>query len=450
METGNNSRATLGRRLGAILVAAGGSVGLGNIWKFPYVLGESGGAAFLIIYIGCILLLGMPIMLGEMAMGREARKNVVGIYRHFDPRAKFLGFGNVLIAFLIMGFYLVVSGWTAEYFVSSVSGTLSKLSTVDDYTSLFNSFITSGSRPVIFTWVFIAANFFIITLGVDKGIEKASKILMPILFFILIALTVKSLTMPNSMEGVKFLFKPDFSKITTDVFYRAMGQAFFSLSVGLGAIMTYASYFDKKTKLLPTAISVTLLDTLVAIIAGLMIFPAVFSVGIEPTSGPSLVFITLPAVLNSMPMSVLWSSVLFLLLIIAALTSTLSLYEVVTLYVIEEWKVSRRKATLITSLGVGCLATLASLSLGACPSISVAGKSLFDGLDFLTSNVMLPLSGMGISIVAGWLVKREVLKRQLTDFGESKMRILNVVIFLLRYLCPILLGIVFLNCIGIL
>ncbi len=449
MEVGNNQRATLGTRIGAILVAAGGSVGLGNIWKFPYVLGESGGAAFLIVYIGCILLLGLPIMLAEMAIGRQAKKNVVGTYRHFAPRAGFLGYGNVLIAFLIMGFYLVVAGWTAEYFVSAVTGQLSKLSTPAEYESLFNGFITSGAKPIIFTWVFVLANFVVIVMGVNKGIEKVSKVLMPILFIILIVMTVNALMMPNSIEGVRFLFKPDFSKITPDVFYKAMGQAFFSLSVGLGAIMTYASYFDNKTKLIRTALSVTVLDTLVAIIAGLMIFPAVFSVGIEPTAGPSLVFITLPAVLNSLPLSVLWSSIFFLLLIIAALTSTISLYEVVTLYVIEEWKVSRRRATLYTSIGVGALATVASLSLGACPQITVAGKSFFDSLDFLTSNVMLPLSGMGISIFAGWIVEKRILREQMTDFGKSKMRFFGVVVFLLRYLCPLLLMLVFLDCIGI-
>ncbi|MFI3281115.1 MAG: sodium-dependent transporter [Rikenellaceae bacterium] len=449
MEIGDSSRATLGSRVGAILVAAGGSVGLGNIWKFPYVLGESGGAAFFVVYLGCIVLLGLPIMLAEMAVGREARGNAVAAYRHFDPRYRFLGFVNVLIAFFIMGFYFVVSGWTAEYFYSSVTGQLSQLSTVEEYTALFDSFKSSAWKPLIFTWIFIGANYFIIDKGINKGIESVSKLLMPILFAILIALSVKSLMMPNSMEGVKFLFKPDFSKITTDVFYKAMGQAFFSLSVGLGAIITYASYFDKKTKLLPTALSVTFLDTMVAVIAGVMIFPAVFSVGIEPTSGPSLVFITLPAVLNSMPLSALWSSVFFLLLIIAALTSTLSLFEVVTLYVIEEWKITRRKATIFTALIMGLLASAASLSLGACPGISFAGFNLFDGLDYISSNVMLPLSGMGISIFAGWAVDRSILKKQLTDYGESKLLFFNVLVVLLRYVCPILLAIVFFDSLGL-
>ncbi len=449
MQIQNDSRATLGSRVGAILVAAGGSVGLGNIWKFPYVLGESGGAAFLVVYICCILLLGLPIMLAEMAIGREAKSNVVAAYTHFNPKFKPLGFINVLIAFFIMGFYFVVSGWTAEYFCSSVTGQLSQLSTVDEYTALFDGFRTSTFKPIAYTLVFIFLNYFIIDRGVNKGIESFSKVLMPILFVILVILAIKSLTMPNSFGGVQFLFKPDFSKITTDVFYKAMGQAFFSLSVGLGAIITYGSYFSDKTRLIRTAVSVTVLDTLVAIIAGVMIFPAVFSVGIEPSSGPSLVFITLPAVLNSMPLSALWSSVFFLLLVIAALTSTMSLFEVVTLYLIEEWKITRRKATIITSFAVAALACLASLSLGACPSIAVLGSSLFDGLDYLTSNVMLPLSGMGISIFAGWAVDKAILKRQVTDFGGSKFKIFNLFVILLRYVCPLLLGLIFLDSIGV-
>ncbi len=449
MEINSGSRATLGSKIGAILVAAGGSVGLGNIWKFPYVLGEGGGAAFLLVYIGCIVVLGLPVMLAEMIIGRESKQNVVGAYRHFSPRWSIFGYGNVIIPLLIMGFYLVVAGWTAEYFFASITGELSALSSAEEYKSLFESFTAKAYKPLIFTWIFVAANHIIITFGVNKGIERASKLLMPMLFIILVVLSIKSLTMPNSIEGLKFLFKPDFSKITPDIFYKAMGQAFFSLSVGLGALITYASYFDNKTKLIRTAVSVTVLDTLVAIIAAVMIFPVVFSVGIDATEGPSLVFITLPAVLNTMPLSILWSSIFFLLLIIAALTSTLSLHEVITLFVIEEWKIKRRTATLITSIAVGCLATLASLSFGAMPSIAIAGKSLFDGLDFLSSNIMLPLSGMGISIFAGWVVSREVRKRQLTDYGATKFGYLRLLEVLLKYICPALLIVVFFNSIGV-
>lgn len=450
IETGNNgSRATLGSKLGAILVAAGGAVGLGNIWKFPYVLGESGGAAFLIVYIACILLLGLPVMLAEMAIGRHAQSNVVGAYKKVSPSWKYLGFWQVLASVLTMGFYFVVSGWTAEYFISAVTGELSSLSTTAEYTALFDNFVVNPWKPVLFALIFILATHTIVELGINKGIEKASKLLMPLLFIILVVLSIKSVTMPNSSAGLRFLFNPDFSKITPDVFYKAMGQAFFSLSVGFGALVTYASYFNKKTKMIRTAVSVTVVDTLVAIIAGVMIFPAVFSVGIEPSSGPALVFITLPAVLNTMAFSGLWSSIFFLLLVIAALTSTISLHEIVTLYIIEEWKLTRRKAAICTSFVVGTIAIVASISLGRWSDFTIFGRTIFDSLDYLASNVMLPLSGIGISIFAGWVVKREIVKMQLEDFGATKFKFFSTLHFLLRYICPILLFLILLNSIGV-
>ncbi len=449
MEIGNGSRATLGSKVGAILVAAGGAVGLGNIWKFPYVLGESGGAAFLLVYIGCILLLGLPVMLAELSIGRESKRNVVGAYRHFGSRWSFMGFVHILISVLTMGFYFVVAGWTAQYFINAASGELAHLSSVEEYTLLFNSFRTNPWKPMLFSWVFVAATHIIVNLGIKKGIENASKFLMPMLFVILIVLSVKSLMMPGSGEGVKFLFKPDFSKITTDVVFKAMGQAFFSLSIGFGAMITYASYFNNKTKMLRTALSVTILDTLVAVIAAVMIFPVVFSVGIEPSSGPSLVFITLPAVLNTMAMSTLWSSIFFLLLIIAALTSTISLHEIVTLYIVEEWKTSRKVASAVTSLVVGALATVASLSLGEWSAFKIFGVTIFDALDYFTSNIMLPLSGLGISLFVGWVMRRDVLKRQMTDYGSSPFRPFNILRFLLRYICPVLLTWIFLKSTGI-
>lgn len=425
-------------------------MGLGNIWKFPYVLGESGGAAFLVVYIGCILLLGLPVMLAEMAIGREAKSNVVGAYKFFSPKWKPLGYAQVLISILTMGFYFVVAGWTAEYFFASVTGELAQLSTPAEYEALFDSFRSNAFQPVLFALIFILFTHVIVQLGINKGIENASKFLMPVLFIILVVLSIKSLTMPNSSKGLAFLFNPDFSKITPDVFYKAMGQAFFSLSVGFGALVTYASYFGEKTKMVRTAVSVTVVDTMVAIIAGLMIFPAVFSVGIEPSSGPSLVFITLPAVLNTMAFSSLWSSVFFLLLVIAALTSTISLHEIVTLYFMEEWKLVRGKASIITSVIVGVLAIIASLSLGIWSDFTIFDRTIFDSFDYLASNVMLPLSGLGISIFVGWVVKREVAKRQLEDYGANRFALFNVLIFLLRYVCPILLGLILLDSIGIL
>ena len=322
----SHGRATLGGKLSAVLVAAGSSVGLGNIWRFPYVAGDNGGGAFLVIYILCVLLLGLPIMVAEFSVGRASHRNAVGAYRALAPKWSFLGYNGVVAAFLILGFYFVVSGWTAEYMVHSVTGSLAELSAPDEYKRVFENFIQNPWRPVLYTALFVLATHFVIAMGVQKGIERSAKVLMPLLFVILIALSIHSLLMPGGEEGLRFLFRPDFSKVTPSTVLVALGQAFFSLSIGIGTMVTYASYFKPDTNLRHTALNVTILDTLVAVLAGVVIFPAVFSVGIEPSSGPSLVFITLPGIFNSMPLSMVWSSVFFLLLVVAALTSIISLH----------------------------------------------------------------------------------------------------------------------------
>ena len=276
------SRATLGGKLSAVLVAAGSSVGLGNIWRFPYVAGDNGGGAFLIIYILCVLLLGLPLMIAEFSVGRASHLNAVGAYRKLNRRWSFLGYNGVLAAFLILGFYFVVSGWTAEYMVHSATGEIARYSTAEEYKNLFETFISNPWRPVLYTCLFVLATHFVIALGVQKGIERSAKILMPLLFVILIILSVHSLLMPGGEAGLKFLFAPDFSKVTPTTVLVALGQAFFSLSIGIGTMVTYASYFKPDTNLRHTALNVTILDTLVAVLAGVVIFPAVFSVGIEP------------------------------------------------------------------------------------------------------------------------------------------------------------------------
>ena len=343
------SRATLGGKLSAVLVAAGSSVGLGNIWRFPYVAGENGGGAFLIIYVLCVLLLGLPLMIAEFTVGRASHRNAVGAYRALNPRWSFLGYNGVLAAFLILGFYFVVSGWTAEYMIHSVTGSFARVSAAGEYKDIFETFISNPWRPVLYTCLFVLATHFVIALGVQKGIERSAKILMPLLLLILIVLSIHSLLMPGGEAGLKFLFAPDFSKVTPSTVLVALGQAFFSLSIGIGTMVTYASYFKPDTNLRHTALNVTILDTLVAVLAGVVIFPAVFSAGIEPTSGRALVFITLPSIFNSMPLSMVWSSIFFLLLAVAALTSTISLHEVVTVYLHEEWHLSRKAAAWLTT-----------------------------------------------------------------------------------------------------
>ncbi len=443
------SRATLGGKLSAVLVAAGSSVGLGNIWRFPYVAGENGGGAFLIIYVLCVLLLGLPLMIAEFTVGRASHRNAVGAYRALNPRWSFLGYNGVLAAFLILGFYFVVSGWTAEYMVHSVTGSFARVSTAGEYKDIFETFISNPWRPVLYTCLFVLATHFVIALGVQKGIERSAKILMPLLLLILIVLSIHSLLMPGGEAGLKFLFAPDFSKVTPSTVLVALGQAFFSLSIGIGTMVTYASYFKPDTDLRHTALNVTILDTLVAVLAGVVIFPAVFSVGIAPSSGPSLVFITLPGIFNGMPLSMVWSSVFFLLLIVAALTSTISLHEVVTAYLHEEWHLSRRAAAWTTTLSTGALGAVASLSMGVLGGWTICGLNIFDSLDYLTANIMLPVGGLLTCLFVGWRLDRQVLRAQLTNDGTLPFRIYRLFLVLLRYFCPVILLLVFLDNLGV-
>lgn len=442
-------RVTLGGKLSAVLVAAGSSVGLGNIWRFPYVAGENGGGAFLLIYIGCVLLLGLPIMVAEFAVGRSTRRNAVGAYHALDRRWSFIGYNSVLAAFLILGFYFVVSGWTAEYTVHSLTGELARHTTAEEYASLFERFITNPWRPLLYTLLFILATHAVIALGVQKGIERSAKVLMPLLFVILIALSIHALLMPGAGEGLRFLFYPDFSKVTASTLLTALGQAFFSLSVGIGTMVTYASYFKPDTNLRHTALNVSLLDTLVAVLAGVIIFPAVFTAGIAPTSGPSLVFITLPGIFNGMPLSMVWSTVFFLLLVVAAITSTISLHEVITAYLHEEWHLSRRAAAWLTTGATALLATLASLSLGVLGGWRIFGLTLFDALDFATANILLPLGGLFTCLFVGWKLDPARLHDEVTNGGKLRFRIYGLFIFLLRWVCPIILLLVFLDNLGL-
>ena len=442
-------RATFGGRLSAVLVTAGSAVGLGNIWRFPYVAGENGGGAFLLIYILSVLLLGVPIMLSEFAIGRNTHRNAVGAYRTLSSRWSILGYNSILAPLLIMGFYLVVSGWTLEYMIHSLTGEFTRISTPEAYESLFNAFTQNPWKPLLYTVVFTLLTHGVIALGVQKGIERSARIMMPLLLLILVVLAVHSILLPGGTEGVKFLFAPDFSKVTPSTVLVALGQAFFSLSIGIGTVVTYASYFKPDTNLRHTALNVTILDTLVAVLAGVVIFPAVFSVGIEPSSGPSLVFITLPGIFNSMPLSMVWSSVFFLLLVVAALTSTISLHEVITAYMHEEWHMSRRVAAWSTTGACMALAAVASLSLGVLKGWNIFGLTIFDSLDYLTANILLPAGGFFTCIFVGWRLDRKILKAEISNNGTLKFRIYGVFIFLVRYVCPAVLLLIFLDNLGL-
>ncbi len=437
-------------RLATVLVSAGCSVGLGNIWRFPYVAGQGGGGAFLLLYLACILIIGLPIMLSEFALGRATNKSAVGAFKQVAGKKwSWIGYNGVLAIMLIMGFYYVVAGWTAEYLMFSVTGELANYTTPEGYTNLFTNFVTSPWKPIFITWIFIALNHIIVENGVTNGLEKVAKYLMPLLFIILIILCINSLMMPGSMEGIEFFLKPDFSKITGSVVLQAVGQAFFSLSIGLGALIAYGSYVPQNANLRNTVLQVSLLDTLVAILAGFIIFPAAFSAGINPGSGPALVFETLPAIFNTLPFSWLWASIFFILLIIAALTTTMSFHEVVTVYFVEEWGFTRRAGVYCASAIAVVLSGIASLSLGMWSEFTIFGKSIFDAMDYLTANFMMPLGGMFTCICISWYLDKSILKDQVTNHGKLRCSYLPVIFFLLRYICPLAIFFIFLNGIGV-
>ena len=446
----HHNRATFGSKLGVILATVGCAVGLGNIWRFPYMVGSNGGAAFLLIYIICIILLGLPVMITEFFIGRHSRKNAAGAFKVMAPGTKWslIGYNGVLAAFLILGFYSVVAGWTLEYIMQALDGSLTG-KTAAEFKLDFEQFSSGIVRPIGWTIAFIALTHIIIISGVKEGIERASKIMMPMLFLILIALCIRSVTLPNAGKGLAFLFNPDFSKISSSVVLSAMGQAFFSLSIGMGCLITYSSYFKKDTKLQTTALQVTVLDTLVAILAGVMIFPAVFSFGIAPTAGPELVFITLPNVFEQLPFGWIWSTVFFVLLALAALTSTISLHEVATAYVHEEYHISRKKAAWFVSGGVLTLGILSSLSFSVLKEFTIGGLIFFDALDYLTAKIMLPLGGMLICIFVGTRVDRKILKAELTNEGTVPFHFFNTYAFFMKYIAPVAIGLIFLNELGL-
>lgn len=446
----NNDRATFGSKLGVILATVGSAVGLGNIWRFPYMVGENGGAAFLLIYLLCIVLLGLPVMITEFFIGRHTHQNAVGAFKKMVPGTKWslIGYNGVLAAFLILGFYCVIAGWTLEYIMQSVSGSLSGKS-VEEFKVSFNLFSSGIVRPIVWTVAFIAITHTIIISGVKGGIERASKILMPMLFLILAILCIRSVTLPDAEKGLSFLFNPDFGKINSSVILSGMGQAFFSLSIGMGCLITYSSYFNEKTNLQTTAVQVTILDTLVAVLAGVMIFPAVFSFNIEPTAGPELVFITLPNVFEQLPMGSLWSLIFFILLALAALTSTISLHEVATAYVHEQFSMSRKNAAWLVSAGVLILGVISSLSFGILREYTIFGLTFFEALDYVTAKIMLPLGGMMICIFVGLRVDRKILKAELTNEGTTSFYFFNTYAFFMKYIAPIAIGLIFLNELGL-
>lgn len=449
-----NERINFGSKIGAILATAGSAVGLGNVWRFPYMTGQNGGAAFIIIYIGCVLLLGIPCMVSEFVIGRHGAANAARAYSRLAGSTswKFIGVLGVITGILIIGYYAVVSGWCLQYVFASAAGELhGDAEFVERY---FADFSRSPFRPIFWTVVIILLTHIVIVRGVRGGIETASKLFMPTLFVLLLVIVVASCFLPGAGKGIEFLFRPDFSKVDGGVFLGALGQAFYSLSIGMGCLCTYASYFGRRTNLLHSAVHISLVDTSVAILAGMMIFPAAFSVGVNPGSGPSLIFITLPNVFQqafaAMPVvGYVVSIVFYVLLSLAAVTSLISLHEVCTAFFYEELRISRAKGAAIVTAGCCVLGALCSLSLGGSEWLAWGGKPVFDIFDFVTGQILLPVGGFLTCIFLGWYVPGKVVRDEFTNWGTLRGSLFGVYLFCVRFVCPVCILLIFLNQFGI-
>ncbi len=445
-----SDRGNFGSRLGVILASAGSAVGLGNIWRFPTEVGRNGGAAFILVYLCFVAMLALPVMISEFVIGRASKANTVGAYRVLAPGKPWIvaGFMGVIAGVLILSFYSVVAGWTLHYTVESLSN---QLTPDKDFLKVFNDFVSNPWKPLIYQYVFLLMTYLVVARGVEAGIERFSKVMMPLLLAIIVMLACSSMAMPGASEGLRFLLKPDFSKVTTGVVLSAMGQAFFSLSVGIGCLATYASYFRRDTNLVKSAAGVCAIDSMVAILSGFIIFPAVFSVaGVEADAGPGLVYITLPNVFNmafsKVPLlGYVFSGLFYILLLLAALTSTISMHEIATAFVHENYKISRNKAAVIVTIICIVLGTACSLSFGVWSDVKIWNRGFFDLFDFLTAKFIMPLGGILIAMFVEWYLDRKFVVRELTNDGTVRVWGLRFLLFLIRWVAPIGVGIVFVN-----
>lgn len=432
-----------GSKMGFVLAAAGSAVGLGNIWRFPYITGQNGGAAFVLVYVALVFIIGFSIMLAEMAIGRHAQLNAVGSFRKIKGGAwPIVGWMGVTAGFIILSYYGVIGGWTMAYIVKSFTGLMGAAS-AGQAGDVFGAFVTKPGGVIAWQALFMAVTIYIVYKGIGGGIEKYCKILMPALFLLLLILIVRSVTLPGAGAGISFYLKPDFSKLTGGALGAALGQAFFSLSLGMGCIITYGSYLGKKEMLPGAAMQVCFLDTMVALLAGLVIFPAVFAFGLDAGAGAGLTFITLPNVFGQMPGGAVWSGLFFLLLFVAALTSAISLLEVVAAYFIDEMKWSRTKAAWIMGGFIFLLGIPSALGVaGGIPKL--AGRDFLDSADFLASNILLPLGGLFIALFVGWFWT-DGAKQEVENNGAAPFSLYVPWLWICRVVAPLAIAYIFIT-----
>lgn len=448
-----SSKTTFTSKLGVIAATVGSAIGLGTVWRFPYEVQNNGGSIFLVTYLVCVLLMGIPVMLAEFSLGRGSGSDSVGAFRRLTPGKPWwiIGATAVLASYLILIYYMVVAGWTLEYLWMSITNQLyAGIDTAPNRTAVFSSImnesLSTGWRPAFWTSVMILLNILVLLRGVKKGIERMANTLMPLLFVILVVFCCVALSLPNAMEGVDFFLRPDFSKMNPQVLISAVGQAFFSLSLGMGILITYSSYYPKTTKLARTSVTVSGLVFLVAVLMGLIIFPAVKSFGItSDTQGVTLIFVTLPEIFTQMPATQLWSILFFFLLVVAALTSTVSVAEVTIAFLAAKFRMHRKKACYVTLVPLFLLSSICAMSLGPLSHLQILGKTIFDALDYLTSNIMLPVVAIFVCIYVGHVLPKSFLRDEMTNHGTMRSAVMPAILFIIRYIAPLLIAAVLIN-----
>ena len=456
MASQDSPREQWGSKIGFILAAAGGAIGLGNIWKFPYVMGQNGGAAFIIVYLICVAIIGLPILVAEVLMGRTAQRNPVGTFKALTKRKEwyFVGAIGVFAGFVILSFYAVVAGWSIGYVIEAIRGTFFEYASPEAAGEHFTSLTQNVYWIVGLLAVFMGLTMTIVYFGINKGIERGSKIMMPVLFVLLLVMMFKGLSMDGSEAGLEFLFIPDWSKLTGLSVLEALGHAFFTLSLGMGAMMTYGSYMSKKDNVISSSVQIVALDTLIALIAGVALLTAIFSTGLNPGEGPGLIFHTLPVVFTKMTGGYLFSIIFFILLTLAALTSSISLLEVVTSYFVDERGYKRHKAVLLFGFIAFLVGVPSALSFNLMSDVTIFGLTFFDTANFLASNILLPFGGLLISIfiayIWGFDIALAELKMGAEKYFKGKSWFIPTWKIFIKYFCPVLIFLVLLHSIGVL
>ncbi|MGL4534826.1 MAG: sodium-dependent transporter [Fusobacteriaceae bacterium] len=441
----SSKRGNWSSSIGFILAAAGSAIGLGNLWKFPYQAGKNGGGAFVLVYLLLVLILGFTLILGEMIVGRKGKSDAFGSYNKIKKGWGIVGGIGILTCYIILSYYSVIGGWVLKYILDFVTGGIS-----GDPGAHFGGFISNSFSPLIYLSLFLGATAFIVLKGVAGGIEKASKIMMPTLFAFLIIIVIRSVTLEGASAGIEFFLKPDFSVITGAVILSALGQVFFSLSIGMAVMITYGSYLPEDTNMLKSALIIPALDTLVALLAGLAVLPAVFAFGLEPSAGPGLMFITLPKVFEQLPFGNFFGIIFFVLVLFAALTSSISLLEVPVAFLVDQLGWNRKKAIGTLLIGLFILAVPASLSMGIMENVNIFfGMNFFDFLCYLTDNLFLPIGGLLLCIFIGFVWDKKDVENEITNNGTISFSLIKLWFFLIRFIAPTVIFVILLQAVGI-